>query len=119
MVQGVGVSKGYPNPGDPYPDSSCDFIGQGAANLGASLLQGMPIGGSVSTTALNVSAGAKLRWANIFSGLIVAASVLLFSRAVGLAAMPAMAGLLIVAGFQSIKREWIADVWDAGWVRGL
>ena len=116
LVQGAGVSKGYPNPGGAYPDSSRDFIGQGAANLGASLLRGMPIGGSVSGTALNVSSGAKSRWANIFSGLIVIAAVLLFSRAVSLVAMPAMAGLLIVAGYQSIKRERVADVWSTGWV---
>lgn len=116
LVQGAGVSKGYRNPDGAYPDSSRDFIGQGAANLGASLLQGMPIGGSVSGTALNVSSGARSRWANVFSGLIVVAAVLLFSRAVGLVAMPAMAGLLIVAGFQSIKRDRIADVWSTGWV---
>jgi SulP family sulfate permease len=115
LIQGAGVSKGYPNPGGAYPDSSRDFIGQGAANLGASLFQGMPIGGSVSGTALNVSSGAKSRWANIFSGLIVAAAVLLFSQAVSLVAMPAMAGLLIVAGFQSIKRDRFADVWSTGW----
>jgi len=115
LIQGAGVSKGYPNPGGAYPDSSRDFIGQGAANLGASLFQGMPIGGSVSSTALNVSSGAKSRWANIFSGLIVAAVVLLFSQAVSLVAMPAMAGLLIVAGFQSIKQDRFADVWSTGW----
>jgi sulfate permease, SulP family len=115
LIQGAGVSKGYPNPGGAYPDSSRDFIGQGAANLGASLFQGMPIGGSVSGTALNVSSGAKSRWANIFSGLIVAAVVLLFSQAVSLVAMPAMAGLLIVAGFQSIKQDRFADVWSTGW----
>ena len=116
LVQGAGVSKGYRNPDGAYPDSSRDFIGQGAANLGASLLQGMPIGGSVSGTALNVSSGARSRWANVFSGLIVVSAVLLFSRAVSLVAMPAMAGLLIVAGFQSIKRDRIADVWSTGWV---
>ena len=115
LIQGAGVSKGYPNPDGAYPDSSRDFIGQGAANLGASLFQGMPIGGSVSGTALNVSSGAKSRWANIISGLIVVAAILLFSQAVSLVAMPAMAGLLIVAGFQSIKRDRIADVWSTGW----
>ncbi len=115
LVQGAGVSKGYPNPDGNYPNSSRDFLGQGAANIGASLLGGMPIGGSVSTTALNISAGARSRWANVFSGLVVVAAVLLFSRAVSLAAIPSMAALLIVAGFQSIKRERIADVWDTGW----
>jgi SulP family sulfate permease len=115
MVQGAGVSKAYPNPDGEYSEPSRDFIGQGAANIGAGLLQGMPVGGSVSTTALNVSSGARSRWANVFSGLVVVAAVLLFSRAVSLVAMPAMAALLIVAGIQSFKWEEIADVWHTGW----
>ena len=115
MVQGAGVSKAYPNPDGDYPEPSRDFIGQGVANIGAGLLRGMPLGGSVSTTALNVSSGARSRWANIFSGLVVVAAVLLFSRAVSLVAMPAMAALLIVAGVQSLKWEEIADVWHTGW----
>lgn len=115
LVQGAGVSKSYPNPDGRYPDSSRDFVGQGAANLGAGLLQGMPIGGSVSSTALNISSGARSRWANIFAGLLVVVAVLLFSQAVSVVAMPAMAALLIVAGVQSIKQERIRDVWSTGW----
>jgi SulP family sulfate permease len=115
LVQGTGVSKAYPNPDGNYPDISRDFTGQGAANTAAGLLQGMPIGGSVASTALNVSAGARSRWANVFAGLVIVVVVLLFSRAVSLVAMPAMAALLIVAGIQSIKREEVLDVWDIGW----
>ncbi len=119
LVQGAGVSKAYPNPDGNYPNPSGDFVGQGAANIGAGLLQGMPIGGSVASTALNVSSGARSRWANIFSGLLVVVAVLLFSRAVSLVAMPAMAALLIVAGFQSIKIERIKDIWATGWTGRL
>ena len=112
LVQGAGVSKAYPNPDGNYPDVSRDFIGQGVANLAASLFQGMPVGGSVGSTALNVSAGARSRWASVFSGLIVAIAILLFARAVSLVAIPAMAALLIVAGIQSIRVDEILDVWD-------
>jgi SulP family sulfate permease len=42
-------------------------------------------------------------------------AVLLFNRAVSLVAIPSMAGLLIVAGFQSIKSDRIADIWATGW----
>jgi sulfate permease, SulP family len=115
LVQGAGVSKAYPNPDGRYPDSSRDFIGQGAANVGAGLFQGMPIGGSVSATALNISSGAKSRWANVFSGVLVALAVLLFSTQVSNVAVPAMAALLIVAGAQSLKKDRIADIWATGW----
>lgn len=114
LVQGAGVSKSYANPDGRYPDVSRDFLGTGAANLVASLFQGMPVGGSVGTSALNVSAGAQTRWANFFSGVLIIVVVLLFSRAVSYAAMPAMAALLIVAGIQSIKMEEVRDVWNVG-----
>ncbi len=114
LVQGAGVSKAYPNPDGRYPNITRDFIGQGAANLAAGFFQGMPLGGSVGSTALNVSAGARSRWANVFSGLVVVIMVLLFSRGVSLVAIPAMAALLIVAGIQSVKVEEFLDVWDVG-----
>lgn len=114
LVQSAGVSKSYANPDSRYPDVSRDFLGVGVANATASFFQGMPLGGSVGTSALNVSAGARTRWANVFSGLVIVVVVLLFSQAVSFAAMPAMAALLIVAGIQSIKVEEVRDVWDVG-----
>lgn len=114
LVQGAGVSKSYANPDGRYPNVSRDFFGTGAANIAASLFQGMPLGGSVGTSALNVSAGARTRWANFLSGLVIVVVVLLFSQAVSYAAMPAMAALLIVAGIQSIKVGEVQDVWDVG-----
>jgi SulP family sulfate permease len=75
----------------------------------------MPMGGSVGSTALNVNAGAKTRWANVFSGLVVAVVVVLFSRAVSFVVMPAMAALLIVSGVQSIQAGEIREVWYVAW----
>ena len=47
LVQGAGISQGYPNPDGKFPDPSGDFLGQGAANLATSFFQGMPVGGSL------------------------------------------------------------------------
>jgi len=116
LVQGAGVSKGYKNPDGKYPDVSRDFSGQGIANISAGLFQGMPVGGSVGSTALVVSAGGRTRWANIFSGLVVAVVIVLFAGQIGYLAMPALAALLIVAGFQSLNWEEIHDVWEVGWL---
>ncbi|MCB0146985.1 MAG: SulP family inorganic anion transporter, partial [Caldilineaceae bacterium] len=72
LIQGAGVSQGYPNPDGKYPNVSRDFLGQGVANLAASVVSGVPAGGSISGTALLLSAGARSRWANILAGLFVA-----------------------------------------------
>jgi SulP family sulfate permease len=114
LVQGAGISQGYPNPDGKFPDASGDFFGQGAANLATSFFQGMPAGASLSGTALVVSAGAKSRWANLFCGVLIAVIVLLFAGVVKLVAMPALAGLLIFVGFRTIKPTAIRTVWQTG-----
>ncbi len=114
LIQGAGVSQSAPNPDGKYPDVSRDFLGQGAANIAASLIGGIPAGGSISGTVLVVSAGAKSRWANIFAGLFVALIVLAAAPLVEMVPMPALAALLIVAGFQGLRVEAAIDVWRAG-----
>ena len=114
LVQGAGVSQGTPNPDGRYPDVSRDFLGQGAANIATSFVGGIPAGGSVSGTALIMSAGARSRWASIFVGLFVAAIVLLAAPLVELVPMPALAALLIVAGFQGLRIPQAAIAWKTG-----
>jgi len=114
LVQGAGVSQSYPNPDGRYPDNSRDFLGQGAANIVTGFFQGIPAGGSMSGTAVTVNAGARSRWANIFAGLFVAPLVLLFGSFVMRVPMAALAGLLIVVGFQSFKPKDVVTVWQTG-----
>lgn len=117
LVQGAGVSKNYVNPDGEYPDASGDFVGQGVANIVAGIFQGMPVGGSVSATALVTSAGARTRTANIVAGLVIGVVILLFATAVGYIALPAISGLLIVVGFRTIKPDQIRMVWKTGHVQ--
>jgi sulfate permease, SulP family len=103
LVQGAGISANFPNPDGDYPDASQDFSGQGIANIAAGVWQGMPVGGSMSATSLSVTAGAKSRVANLIAAVVMAISILLFSPLVSQIAMPALAGLLMVIGFRTIK----------------
>lgn len=119
LVQGAGVSQGTPNPDGRYPEVSRDFVGQGAANMATSLVGGIPAGGSVSGTVLMVSAGARSRWANIFVGLCVALIVLLIGPLVERVPMPALAALLIVAGFQGLRVEQAVMAWKIGRISRL
>ena len=119
LVQGAGVSQGTPNPDGQYPNVSRDFLGQGAANMATSLVAGIPAGGSVSGTVLIISAGARSRWGNIFVGLFVALIVLLAGPLVERVPMPALAALLIVAGFQGLRIEQAVMAWKTGRISRL
>jgi SulP family sulfate permease len=112
LIQGAGISQTVPNPDGEYPDPSGDFKGQGVANLVSGFFQGLPMGGSLGGTGIILSAGAKSRWANVFMGLLVGVFVLLFASQVENVAIPAVAAVLIVAGFQTFRLEAIKDIRD-------
>lgn len=115
LVQGAGVSQSWPNRDGRFASASRDFAGQGAANLVSGLLGGMPIGGSLSATALVAGTAASGRLANVFLGLFVAAGVLILGPVVELLPVPALAGMLVVAGVQTIRAERIVLVHLTGW----
>ncbi len=115
LVQGAGVSQSVPNPDGARSRPSRDFLAQGAANVVSGLFRGLPVGGSMSATAVNVVSGAGTRWAAIFAGLWMAVLVVFVPGAVSYVAMPALGALLIIAGVSSVKPAEIASVWDAGW----
>jgi SulP family sulfate permease len=114
LIQGAGVSQGTPNPNGKYSDVSRDFFGQGVANIATSFVGGLPAGGSISGTALILGAGARSRWTNISAGLFVALVVLLVAPLVELVPMPALAALLIVAGFQGLRLQQAVLAWNTG-----
>jgi len=114
LVQGAGVSANFPNPDGTYPDASRDFTGQGAANVASGLLQGMPVGGSVSASALNKEAGAQSRASLLFASAVMAIVIVLFGEAVGAIAMPSLAGLLMLIGYRTIKPNDLESVWKVG-----
>ncbi len=117
LVQGAGISAMYGRADGQRTDASRDFIGQGAANAACAVTGGMPVGGSASASAINAAAGARTRRAPMIAAAVMMAVVLLFGSAVGYLAMPALAGLLILVGFRTIKPADIQAVWKAGVVQ--
>ncbi|WP_269936886.1 SulP family inorganic anion transporter [Arthrobacter sp. HY1533] len=114
LVQGSAISSSVPNPDGRYPDASADFRGQGVANLAAGLFQGMPVGGSMSATSLVRAAGAKTALANLVAGAVMAVCIFALAPAIGFMAMPALAGLLILVGFRTLKIHDFLMVWRTG-----
>ncbi len=113
-IQGAGVSQSVENP-DGIPISlSRDMVAQGVANVASGLLSGIPVGGSVGQTALNVSAGARSRWAGVLGGIWILVFVLLMPGLVGQVPMAVLAALMIVAGIRAINLDEARSIWNVG-----
>jgi len=115
LVQGVGVSRNAPNPGGARASIGRDTVAQGLANVASGLFRGLPVGGSLSATALGVLAGARTRWASIFAGLAMGGIVLGIPELVSLVAMPSLGALLILAGISGLKPRELKAVARTGW----
>lgn len=89
------------------------------ANIVAGIFRGLPVGGSLSATAVNVVSGARSRWSVIFSGLWIALLVVAIPGAVSYVAMPSLGVLLIVAMSGTIKVRDALSIWRTQWHSAL
>jgi len=113
LAESSGIGAAFPNPDNSRSDMSQDFTSQGLANMAGSFFQGMPASGSLSRTGVNVSGGAKSRWAGVYAGLMMAIILVLFGSYAEFIPMPGLAALLIVIGFEVMVKEGreLAEAW--------
>lgn len=115
LVQGAGVAEAAPNPDGSRSMPNRDFTAQGIGNVAASLVHGMPVGGSVGQTALNRAAGAGTRWAAIWSGIWLLVLLVAFAGLVGQVPMPTLAAVLIIASVGSLAPSRVRAIWSSGY----
>ena len=113
-VQGAGVSQSVENPDGSPVNASRDMIAQGVANAASGLLRGIPAGGSVGQTALNVSAGGRSRWSGVLGGVWMLVIVLLVPGLVDQVPMAVLAALMIMAGISALNLREARSIWNTG-----
>ncbi len=114
LIQGAGVAEAAPNTDGTPSDINRDIIAQGAGNLASGFFRGLPVGGSVGQTALNVSAGARTRWAPIWSGLWMLVILVAFSGLVAKVALPTLGAILVFAAIGSLRFGEVATIFRTG-----
>lgn len=112
LVQSAGVAQSIKEKTDAKSHISRDFIGQGLANIAGGIMRGVPSGGSISRTAVNLQSGAQTRLANILAGGLIALSMVLFGGLIEQIPLAALAGLLIVSAVNLIDPDDIRTVWQ-------
>ena len=118
LAQSAALARGLPEDQAKFvkklDSNSQDFLAQGLANLVGGALQCMPAGGSLSRTALLLSAGGRTRWSNVVSALVLAGLLLSVASLAEQIALPAMAAQLVVAGLRLINLRSIRRFWGSG-----
>lgn len=84
-----------------------EFIGQGLANVSASLFSGYPVSGSFTRSALNFRSGAKTPMSGIVSGAGVAVLVLIAAPFAAVLPVSALAGVIVLAAVEMVDLSGI------------
>lgn len=113
-LQAAGITRSVPQPDGRVASVRRDLMGQGLANMGGSFFQCMPAGGSLSRTAVNVSAGGRTRLSNVIAGLLVAVVLLFLGRYIERIPLAALAAHLVIAAFSLIRFDVLRLVWRVG-----
>ena len=90
-----------------------ELIGQGLAKIAGAFSQTIPVSGSFSRSALNLSVHAKTGMSSVFSAIFVLLTLLYFTPLLHHLPKPVLAAIIIVAlaglvDFSSIARAWRA-----------
>ena len=93
-------------------DANRELIGVGAANAVGSLFQGIPASGSFSRSAVNDQAGARTPLANAFAGAVIALTLLFLTPLFYYLPTPALAAIIMVAGFGLIDIGELRELFE-------
>lgn len=96
LAQAVSISSRLSEDGPPR--TGAVILTQAVANLVGAFCHTLPVGGSLSRSAVAVSAGGRSRWTGLFAGAGLAALVYLGGSCIGRIPLPAVGVLLAVIG---------------------
>ncbi|VVJ16612.1 Na(+)-dependent bicarbonate transporter BicA / Carbonic anhydrase [Amycolatopsis camponoti] len=96
--------------GGPRTDLDRELIGQGAANVAAGALGGFPVTGVIVRSMTNYEAGARTRASAILHCAWILAACLLFTGALRLIPLAALAALLVYVGAKLVNLHGLKEV---------
>jgi len=106
-VESIAIAKNMAVAKNQDFDPSLELVAQGLGNVSAGLCSGMPGCGSFVRSAVNFAAGARSRFAAVFTGMFALIALLVFAPLTESVPLPALAGMLMVVAWSMIKGEEI------------
>ena len=96
----------------PWNDNQ-ELIGQGLAKIAAAFSQSIPVSGSFSRSALNLSVNAKTGLSSVFSAAFVLLTLLFFTPLLHHLPKPVLAAIIVIALINLVDYKSIAKAWRA------
>lgn len=103
FAEAIGPSRSFASAHKYEIDANQELIGLGAANLGAGLFQGFPIGSSLSKSAANDQAGAHSQMSGIIAAVVTALVALFFTQWFYLLPEATLGAIVVVAVSHMVK----------------
>jgi len=94
-------------------DQNQELIGQGLAKVAAAFSHSMPVSGSFSRSALNLSANARSGLASVISALFVLLALLFFTPLLYHLPKPVLAAIIMVAVLGLVNFKNFSNAWHA------
>jgi len=94
-------------------DENKELIGQGLAKIAAALCHSMPVSGSFSRSALNLSTNAQTALSSVVSAIFVLLTLLYFTTLLFHLPKPVLAAVIIMAVIGLINFKAIINAWKA------
>ena len=94
-------------------DENQELIGQGLAKIAAAFSHSIPVSGSFSRSALNLSANARTGLSSVFSAAFVLLTLLFFTPLLHHLPKPVLAAIIIIALVNLVDYRSIAKAWRA------
>jgi SulP family sulfate permease len=111
FAEAVGPARGFAAEHGYEIDENRELVGIGAANLGAGLFQGFPIGSSLSKSAANDGAGAKTPMSLIVAAIATALVALFLTDTLTNLPEPALGAIVVVAVSGMMKVSKMQRLW--------
>jgi high affinity sulfate transporter 1 len=117
FAEAIGPSRSFASAHKYKMDANQELIGLGAANFGAGLFQGFPIGSSLSKSAANDRAGAHSQMSSIIAAAVTVLVALFFTQwfyalpeaTLGAIVIVAVSGMIKVAKLKHLNRVRRSD----------
>ena len=103
LIEGLSIGKSLASRHGSRINENREAISFGIGNLGCALFSGMPASGSLTRSSLNVNSGAKTKFSNVFTGILILLCLFSFGRYSSLIPVCVLATLVVFIGISLIK----------------